>query len=101
MKTDRPWVTALRKNLERTTLIFAIGLLLGATTAWAQAPDPDLNNDGLVNILELSLVGRCFGADLATNPQCLETWNDSFLLGVCPTLARKFYIRYVFLAIIT
>ena len=35
--------------------------------AWAGA---DVNNDGIVNILDISLVASCFGADLATNPQC-------------------------------
>ena len=52
--------------------VFFLGLGLAAQSpgAWAQASDPDLNNDGVVNILDISLVGSCFGADLATNPQC-------------------------------
>src|SRR5207249_805770 len=30
----------------------------------AQAPDPDLNNDGVVNILDVSLVSSCLGSDI-------------------------------------
>ena len=44
--------------------------------AWAQAPDPDLNNDGTVNIFDASIVGSCFGLDLASNPQCLCADTD-------------------------
>ncbi len=42
----------------------------------ALAPDPDLNNDGTVNILDASIVGSCFGADLSANPLCLCADTD-------------------------
>ncbi len=57
-------------------LICFLGLLLGPARAWAQATDPDLNNDGVVNILDLSLVGSCFGQDPATFPQCQVADTD-------------------------
>lgn len=34
------------------------------------APDPDLNDDGIVNILDISLVGSCFGQDPSTVSAC-------------------------------
>ena len=49
-------------------------LLLGFATA--HAADPDVNNDGVVNMLDISLVGSCFGANLSTNPQCLAADTD-------------------------
>ncbi len=51
-------------------LIFFVSLVLSSTKLWAEhVPDPDLNNDGVVNVLDLSMVGSCFGLDPATNPQ--------------------------------
>jgi len=49
-------------------LICCLGLLLVSVRAWA-GHDPDLNNGGVVNILDISRVGSCFGLDPATNPQ--------------------------------
>ena len=52
-------------------LTFFVSSVLSSTTLWAEhVPDPDLNNDGVVNVLDLSMVGSCFGLDPATNPQC-------------------------------
>ena len=45
-------------------ILLGLGLAAQSPGAWAQAPDPDLNNDGIVNILDISLVNSCFGADL-------------------------------------
>jgi len=42
--------------------------LLSASSVWAQAPDPDLNNDGVVNILDVSMVSSCFGQVVPTTP---------------------------------
>ncbi len=58
------------KNLWMMVVLSCLGLLLGVVTAWAQAPDPDLNDDGVVNILDVSLVGSCIGQDPLTNPRC-------------------------------
>ena len=63
-------------KLGTIVLISCLGLLLGAAGARAQAPDPDLNNDGIVNILDISLVGSCIGQDLATNPRCQAADTD-------------------------
>jgi len=51
------------------TIILAIFLILGLSSQiLAQpAPDPDLNNDGIVNILDVSIVSSCFGMD-PSNP---------------------------------
>jgi hypothetical protein len=38
--------------------------------------DPDVNNDGVVNILDVSFVSSCQGADLATNTACLPADVD-------------------------
>ena len=47
--------------------------LLPTTTTIAQEPptlpDPDLNDDGVVNILDISLVASCFGWSVATQPE--------------------------------
>ena len=47
--------------------------LLPTTTTIAQEPptlpDPDLNDDGVVNILDTSLVASCFGWSVATQPE--------------------------------
>ncbi len=64
------------KNLWVIAALGCLGLFLGLATAWAQASDPDLNNDGVVNILDISLVGSCIGADLSTNPQCQVADTD-------------------------
>ncbi len=51
----------------------------GVTTSWpgggtgpmcTVAADPDLNNDGVVNILDVSQVGSCFGQDPTAIAQC-------------------------------
>ncbi len=64
------------KKLRVIAVLGCLGLLLGLATAGAQAPDPDLNNDGVVNILDISLVGSCFGVNLSTNPQCQAADTD-------------------------
>ena len=52
-------------------VVLAVAMLTASSLAsFAQAPDPDLNDDGIVNILDISRIGGCFGRDLATNPQC-------------------------------
>ncbi|QQO54161.1 MAG: hypothetical protein N838_13215 [Thiohalocapsa sp. PB-PSB1] len=43
---------------------------LAVSMAAAQAPDPDLNDDGIVNIYDVSLVSSCFGQDPLTVPRC-------------------------------
>ena len=58
-----------------SALIF-LGVVLGSLSGWAQAPDPDLNNTGVVNILDVSLVDGCVGVDLSTNPQCQVADTD-------------------------
>ena len=51
----------------------------GITTGWPDggggpmctpAADPDLNDDGIVNILDISTVGSCFGQDPSAIAQC-------------------------------
>ncbi len=64
------------KSLWVVAVLGCLGLLLGLATAWAQAPDPDFNNDDVVNILDISLVGSCIGVDLSTNPQCQAADTD-------------------------
>jgi len=54
------------------------GVSYGVTTSWPNggvpacvpAPDADLNNDGIVNILDLSQVGSCFGQDPTAVASC-------------------------------
>ena len=50
--------------------------LIAMGTGFAQVTDPDLTNDGIVNILDISLVGSCFGADLTAFPQCFCADTD-------------------------
>lgn len=59
----------LRHKFYIITIVTFLVLLLGASGVWAQASDPDLNNDGVVNILDVSMVGSCFGQD-PSNPPC-------------------------------
>ncbi len=49
------------KKLWVIAVLGCLGLLFELATAWAQAPDPDLNNDEVVNIPDVSLVGSCIG----------------------------------------
>ena len=68
-----------------------VAYLASIPLMFAQAPDPDLNNDGVVNILDISLVGSCFGQDPATEARCSVADTDgdgdvdmddlSFVLG--------------------
>ena len=58
------------------TWVWGITLVGVVTGGVAEAPDPDLNNDGVVNILDVSLVGSCFGQDVSTNPQCQVADTD-------------------------
>jgi len=57
-------------------VIGILGLLLMPAAAWARATDPDLNNDGTVNILDVSMVGSCYGQDPASLPQCQVADTD-------------------------
>lgn len=38
--------------------------------------DPDLNNDGIVDIFDLSKVGSCFGKDPKAIAQCVVADTD-------------------------
>ncbi|GJL53572.1 MAG: hypothetical protein NPIRA02_07040 [Nitrospirales bacterium] len=71
MKLQALWV---RKNRicsgMLVALVLCIGLLAFNIPAFAQTPDPDLNNDGTVDSVDGSIVGSCFGADFSENPQC-------------------------------
>lgn len=66
------------KTLSKAFASLFLGLLVVVwpSTLLALAPDPDLNNDGTVNILDMSIVGSCFGADLSANPLCLCADTD-------------------------
>ncbi len=52
------------------------GVSYGVVTAWrgtaacVAAPDADLNDDGVVNILDMAQVGSCFGQDPNAVSQC-------------------------------
>ncbi len=50
-------------------MVVACCVMLLPVSAWANH-DPDLNDDGVVNILDVSLAGSCFGQDPTTNAQC-------------------------------
>ena len=58
-----------RRTLCIIAALACLGLLFGAVGAWA-GHGPDLNNDGVVNILDISFVGSCFGQNPATSPEC-------------------------------
>jgi len=45
-------------------------LFIISPMVWALASDPDLNNDGIVDVYDMSMVGGCFGQDPASMPQC-------------------------------
>ena len=68
----------LCKTAYKGILSWVLGALLVmmATPLFALAPDPDLNNDGVVNILDASIVGSCFGADLSALTQCVCADSD-------------------------
>ena len=53
-----------------------VWLCLGPARVWAHAPDPDLNNDGVVNILDVSMVSSCWGQDPAMHPPCHAADTD-------------------------
>jgi len=53
--------------LTMVTLMLLAGLL---TVPWAQAPDPDLNNDGTVTGKDVSIVARCLGNNPYNKPNC-------------------------------
>ncbi len=61
---------AQQRLLQTKTALLSLFLLCPSLLLWAQAPDPDLNDDGVVNILDASIVGSCFGQDPAANAQC-------------------------------
>ena len=56
--------------------VMAVFLLVAAPSWAQQGSDPDLNDDGVVNILDISLVGGCFGQDPATTPVCAVADRD-------------------------
>lgn len=66
MKLDFSHYTDSRGGLRGLfwTLCLIFGSAGGAVHAF------DLNGDGVINILDVSLVASCYGLDLATNPQC-------------------------------
>ena len=48
----------------------------------ARFPDPDLNNDGVVNILDVSMVGNCFGRTPVATPHIsITTPTDGSVLS--------------------
>ena len=49
--------------------LFTLSIAAAARFAFAQAPDPDLNNDGIVNILDVSRVSSCIGKTPPRPPQ--------------------------------
>ncbi len=51
------WMNTSGKRRWMIAGLGCLGLLLGLATARAHAPDPDLNNDGVVHMLDASLVG--------------------------------------------
>ena len=53
--------------LTMVALMLLAGLL---TVPWAQAPDPDLNNDGTVTGKDVSIVARCLGNNPHNKPNC-------------------------------
>ena len=57
MARSKGWILAVCSGL---------GLFLGPLGAWA-AHDPDLTNDGVVNILDVSLVSSCYGQALPSS----------------------------------
>jgi len=63
--------------LTMVTLMLLEGLL---TVPWAQAPDPDLNNDGTVTGKDVSIVARCLGNNPHNKPNC--EFNLADLYGV-------------------
>jgi hypothetical protein len=52
-------------------ILAVLALLLGLPLAGAQAPpNPDLNHDGVVNTLDVSIVGKCLNKNLTQFPEC-------------------------------
>ncbi len=73
---SREYHIATLTGMRMLKLMLCVLALAWPSTVLALAPDPDLNNDGVVNILDASIVGSCFGADLAVNAQCLCADTD-------------------------
>ncbi len=72
MPTPRQMANANHWLVSRLSLLLIVGLsslFLLPTNLWA-SHDPDLNDDGIVNILDISLAGSCFGQDPTSNTQC-------------------------------
>ena len=55
-----------KPNVSSTLLL---PLLVLGPLASGQSGDPDLNNDGVVNVLDLSLVSSCFSQAVPTTPE--------------------------------
>ncbi len=65
---------ALRLDYKALLATLVMLLLGGSHSVLAQSvPDPDLNNDGIVDTLELSLVASCFGLVPSQVPRCACT----------------------------
>ena len=77
------------KNLWVIAGFGCLVLLLGFATARAQAPDPDLNNDCVVNILDISLVGSCIGVASVTLVMPLGQLYIVGVIGVAVLLAYE------------
>jgi hypothetical protein len=59
----------LFKRLCLLAFLASLGfLLLRAVSSAAPAPDPDLNNDGVVNSLDVSIISSCLGKNPRTPP---------------------------------
>ena len=65
-----------RRHPRRLRWAGLLGLLVAAAPAVAQAPDPDLNDDGVVNILDVSLVSSCFGQTPVADCAVADTDGD-------------------------
>lgn len=62
---------ALLMLRKRASWISCLLCTLIAPAVAAQAFDSDVNMDGVVDILDASIVGSCVGADLSARPECI------------------------------
>ena len=51
-------------------------VFLGPGPCGGPDPDPDVNDDGVVNILDISFVSSCLGEDISVNLQCAAADAD-------------------------
>ena len=66
----------LRSRLRFTLLVVCLGAAVLAPSQCAPFADPDLNDDGTVNILDVSLLGSCLGLDPAADAGCQDADPD-------------------------